>query len=70
MAVWFLKPIMNLSNVKIQEILNDYKAFLADLGYERVLILGAAASGVYVVYDSEQAVPLSKIEGNKLQNKE
>ncbi|MBI5172374.1 MAG: hypothetical protein HY986_05765 [Candidatus Melainabacteria bacterium] len=70
LAVWFLKPIMNLSNVKIQEILKDYKAFLADLGYERVLILGAAASGVYVVYDSEQAVPLSKIEGNKLQNKE
>lgn len=55
LAVWFLKPIMNMNQEKIQQILNSYKAFLADFGYERVLILGAAASGVYVVYDSKQA---------------
>lgn len=55
LAVWFLKPIMNMKTERIQQILNDYKAFFAEFGYERVLILGAAASGVYVVYDSEQA---------------
>jgi hypothetical protein len=44
-----------MNQEKIQQILNSYKAFLADFGYERVLILGAAASGVYVVYDSKQA---------------
>ncbi len=58
LAVWFLKPIMALTAVKIQEILNDYRAFIADLDYEGVLIQGAASSGVYVVYDSEQP-PLS-----------
>lgn len=34
-----------------QEILATFKAYVTDLGYKRVLIVGAAASGVY---DTEQ----------------
>jgi len=53
LVVWFLKPIMLMERPDRQEILEKFKAFVADLSYKRVLIVGAAASGIYVVYDTD-----------------
>jgi len=52
LLVWFEKSIMWQGVDKVQSILLEFKRFVSDLGYQRVLILGAHAEGVYVVYDS------------------
>jgi len=38
----------------VQKTLVDFKSFLSEFGYKRVLILGAHAEGVFVVYDSSE----------------
>ncbi|HEY9773980.1 MAG TPA: energy transducer TonB [Planktothrix sp.] len=36
----------------VQNAVNEYKAFVSDLGYKRVLITGGHAFGIWVLYDS------------------
>jgi hypothetical protein len=52
LVIWFLKPIMLMGTQERQEILDKFKLFASDLGYKRVLIVVAAAPGIYVVYDT------------------
>jgi hypothetical protein len=52
LVIWFGKPIMWTGKQNVQKVLGEYKRFVADFGYKRVLILGAHFAGVYVVYDS------------------
>jgi len=57
LVIWFLKSIMVKESPERNEILDKFKTFVGDMGYKRVLIVGAAASGIYVVYDTEPAKP-------------
>lgn len=54
LVIWFEKPIMWQGADKVQSILLEFKNFVSDLGYKRVLILGCHAEGVFVVYDSSE----------------
>jgi hypothetical protein len=54
LVIWFHKGIMWRGKDDVQKALAEMKDFVADLGYKRVLILGAHSSGVFVVYDSSE----------------
>jgi hypothetical protein len=52
LVVWFWKSIMWKGPTNVQEVLSRIKGFVSDLEYKRVLVLGAHALGLFVVYDS------------------
>jgi hypothetical protein len=54
LVIWFEKTIMWQGADKVRSILLEFKNFVSDLGYKRVLILGCHAEGVFVVYDSSE----------------
>ncbi len=70
LVIWFLKPIMLMETPDRDDILEKFKAFSADLGYKRVLIVGAAASGIYVVYDTESTSNNKSATDNPRQNQD
>src|SRR5271163_3141128 len=54
LVVWFEKPIMWMGPDKVEATLREFEQFTAELGYKRVLILGAHAFGVFVMNDSDE----------------
>lgn len=50
----FYKSLLWLDKQEKGSVLNSFKAFTNSLGYKRVLIVGASATGRYVLYDSDE----------------
>jgi hypothetical protein len=52
LAVWFSHVTIPTCEGAGQKELGEFKKFVADLGYRRVLVLEGCLNGINIVYDS------------------